>query len=93
MDDIKDRQESVRGQQAADVLNNPIYQEAFIAIRAGLMKEFQNTKFKQTAERDEVWRKMQTTDWVEKHLKQVMLSGQVSDQSIAMRSKQFIKGL
>ena len=93
MSDIKDRQESARGQRAAEVLDNPIYQESFIAIRAALMKEFQNTKFKHSDERDEIWRKMQTIDWVEKHLRQVMTSGQVSEQSIVMRGKQLIKGI
>jgi len=93
MNDLKDRQELVRGQQANDVLNNPIYQEAFVMIRARLMEEFQKTKFKQEDERNEIWRKMQTVEWVEKHFKQVMQSGQVAEATIAQRGKQFIKGL
>lgn len=93
MNDLKDRQELVRGDQASAVLNNPIYQEAFVMIRARLMEEFQKTKFKQTDERNEVWRKMQTVEWVEKHFRQVMTSGEVSKATIAQRGKQFIKGL
>jgi len=93
MDELKDRQELVRGDQANAVLNNPIYQEAFVMIRARLMEEFQKTKFKQTDERDEVWRKMQTVEWVEKHFKRVMQSGMVSQATLAQRGKQFIKGL
>ena len=93
MSELKDRQELVRGDQASAVLNNPIYQEAFVMIRARLMEEFQKTKFKQTDERDEVWRKMQTVEWVEKHFKQVMQSGSVAQATIAQRGKQFMKGL
>jgi len=93
MNDLKDRQELVRGQQASDVLNNPIYQEAFVMIRARLLEEFAKTKFRQTEERDEIWRKMRTVEWVEKHFKQVMQSGSVAEATLAQRGKQFIKGL
>lgn len=93
MNEMKDRQELVRGQQADDVLNNPIYQEAFVMIRARLVEEFSKTKFKQADERDEIWRKMQTVDWVEQHFKNVMQSGRVAKATIAQRGKQFIKGL
>ena len=93
MTDELDRQELVRGDQASAVLNNPIYQEAFVGIRASLMDQFQKTKFKESDERNEIWRKMQTVEWVEKHFRQVMQSGRVSRDTLAMRSKQFIKGL
>jgi len=93
MSELKDRQELVRGQQANDVLNNPIYQEAFVMIRASLMQQFEKTKFKQIDERNEIWRKMQTVEWVEKHLKQVMQSGTVAEATLAQRGKQFIKGI
>jgi len=90
---MKDRQELARGNEASAVLNNPIYQEAFVMIRASLMEQFQRTKFKENDERNEIWRKMQTVEWVEKHFKQVMQSGQISKATIAQRGKQFMKGL
>ena len=93
MSELKDRQELVRGDQASAVLNNPIYQEAFVMIRASLMEQFQKTKFKENDERNEIWRKMQTVEWVERHFKQVMSSGSVAQATIAQRGKQFIKGL
>jgi len=93
MSELKDRQELARGDQASAVLNNPIYQEAFVMIRARLMEEFTKTKFRQTEERDEVWRKLQTVEWVEKHFKQVLQSGQVSKATLAQRGKQFVKGI
>ena len=95
MSELKDRQELARGDQASAVLNNPIYQEAFVMIRARLMEEFQKTKFKQSDERNEIWRKMQTVDWVDKHLCQVVQSGSVARETLnlAQRGKQFMKGL
>jgi len=93
MSELKDRQELVRGDQASAVLNNPIYQEAFVMIRARLMEENQKTTFKQSAERDEIWRKMRTVEWVEKHFRQVMTFGEVSKATLAQRGKQFMKGL
>lgn len=89
----KDRQELVRGNQATEVLNNPIYQEAFTAIRAKLMDEFQKTKFRQSKLRDEIWRQMKCVDQVQKHLEQVMRSGQISEATIARRSKKLVRGI
>lgn len=89
----KDRQELVRGNQATEVLNNPIYQEAFTAIRAKLMDEFQKTKFRQSKLRDEIWRQMKSVDQVQKHLEQVMRSGQISEATIARRSKKLVRGI
>lgn len=91
MDELKDRQELVRGDQSSAVLNNPIYQEAFVMIRARLMEEFQKTTFKKSDERDEIWRKMQTVEWVEKHFRQVMSSGEVSKATLAERGKKLIR--
>lgn len=93
MDELKDRQELVRGDQSSAVLNNPIYQEAFVMIRASLMEQFQKTKFKENDERNEIWRKMQTVEWVEKHFRQVMQSGQISKATLAQRGKQLIRGI
>jgi len=89
----KDRAESVRGNQAAEVLNNPIYQEAFVAIRARLMSEFQNTKFRQSKQRDEIWRQMQTVEQVQKHLEKVMQSGRISEATIVQRGKKLVRGI
>ncbi|MBL4753783.1 MAG: hypothetical protein JKY52_09360 [Flavobacteriales bacterium] len=93
MSELKDRQELVRGDQASAVLNNPIYQEAFVMIRARLMEEFQKTKFKENDERNEIWRKMQTVEWVDKHFKQVMQSGNVAKATLVERGKKFIPGI
>jgi len=88
-----DQNEVNRGEQAESILENPIYQEAFLIIRARLMEEFQKTKFTQSDERDEVWRKMQSVDWMEKHFQQVITSGRISEQSILARGTDFLKGL
>jgi len=88
-----DQDEVNRGKQAEEVLNNPVYQEAFLIIRARLMQEFEKTKFGQSDERDEVWRKMQTVGWIEKHLNQVVTSGRISEQSILARATEHLKGL
>lgn len=89
----KDRAELIRGNQAAEVLNNPIYQEAFVAIRAQLMGEFQSTKFRQSKQRDEVWRQMQTVEKMQKHLEKVMRSGRISEATIAERGKKLVRGI
>jgi len=89
----KDQNELNRGRQASDLLNNPIYQEAFVVIKANLMTEFQKTKFRESKKRDEVWRKMQTVDWMEKHIKSVVNSGRIAELNIADKSRNKIRGI
>ncbi len=67
-----------RGELARQVTDNPVYQEAFTALKASLIDSFQNTKFKETAERDEVWRKMQTVNYVEGYLEEIMETGKLA---------------
>ena len=81
------RNELNRGVLAEQVLNNPIYQEAFIAFRAQLMEGFRGTKFKQNAERDEIWRKMQTVDFLEEYLQEVMETGKMAKESLSTLEK------
>ena len=77
-----------RGNQAQSVLGNPVYQEAYMLIRGQMMAAFQQTTFDQTAERDEIWRKMQLVDWLEKQLKSVMNNGKIESQTKEMNQSQ-----
>lgn len=78
-------EEVARGREAQTVLNNSIYRESLLLLRGQLMDQFQSTKFDQSAERDEIWRRMQTIDWFERQLSSVMQTGQLGEQSLEMR--------
>lgn len=80
-------QESQRGALASQVLDNPVYREAFILMRADLMEKNSKTKFHQSAERDEIWRKMQTIENMEAYFKKVMVTGKLGRASIMDRRR------
>jgi len=73
----KDQADEIRGNAALQIINAPLFREAMIAIRAEYTEAFAKTKFHQTAERDELWRKMQTADMFEKYLKKVIATGKL----------------
>ncbi len=81
-----------RAELANQVKENPIYKEAFTMFRAQLMEGFTNTKFKDSAERDEIWRKMQTIQYVQDYLEDVMDTGKLANHTLSMldRAKQMI---
>ena len=83
----QDINERSRGQLAQQLMESPIYQEAFIAIKAQILADIQKTKFKETDERDECWRKLQTLDRMESFFASVMRDGKVAEQRISMLSK------
>lgn len=76
-----------RAAEAETVLNNPIFKESLDLIRAKLMTDFERTKFGQSDERDEVWRKMQTVNWFEEHFKQVLKTGKMAKQTLSLLDK------
>lgn len=88
MKDDKDLQNDIiRMNSVNQVLNNVEYQKAFIAIKAHLLSEFENTKFKQQEERDEVWRKLQSLNFIERQLTEVMQTGKIAEQTLTDKIK------
>jgi hypothetical protein len=76
-----------RGVQARLILNNPLFKEAFVAIRAQLFEQFENTKFTEHALRDEAWRKLQSINYIEGYLSHVMQTGKMAEQTLKERVK------
>ncbi len=89
--ELKLQEDAARGHQAKVVLNNHVYQEAFIAIRAQLFNAFENTKFRDHDERDEAWRKLQAINYIEGYLRRVMESGIKAESTLADRVKQAVR--
>jgi hypothetical protein len=76
-------QESVnRGAMAVQIVNNPIYKEALISIRAQLFQQFEGTKFKESDLRDEAWRKLQAINYIEHYIEHVMRTGQMAERTL-----------
>ena len=72
-------EEIYRGNEARSVINNPIYKEALILLKAQMMETFQRTKYDQKEEREEIWREMKVLDALERQLESVMRTGRLAE--------------
>lgn len=70
-------EEAIRGNEAALVINNPLYREAMLVMRGKMMEEFSKTTFNQSDERDEIWRMMRCLDGLEAQLNAIMTTGRM----------------
>jgi predicted transcriptional regulator len=62
---------------AKQVLDNPMYREAFIVIKSTLVEQMEKVKTKDVAELQEITRTLQNLNRLEKTLKRVYEGGKV----------------
>jgi hypothetical protein len=79
--------ERSRGEMARQVIENPLFQEAFIAKKAKIMSDFEATKFRDQDVRDELWRKMQTLRDIEHYFTSILSTGKMANQEISRLQK------
>jgi SOS response regulatory protein OraA/RecX len=70
-------QERIRANQAQQVLENPMYQEATTALKADLFRKFERTKWYQTKDRTEIWRTLKNLNNLETYLSRVVGTGKM----------------
>jgi len=75
-----------RGHNAKSVLNDFEFKEAFIRIKATLINGFTASKFDESTQRDEIWRKLQCLEWLEEELTSVIENGKMSDSELEQRN-------
>jgi hypothetical protein len=83
----KATEEVQRGELARQILDNPIYQESLISIRGELMHKFEQTSFKDSDTREEIWRQIQTVKRFELYIKQVLETGKLGRQTLGLLDK------
>lgn len=76
-----------RAELARQVKDNPIYQEAILMFKTQNMEQFQSTSFKDSAQRDEIWRKMQTIQYVQDYLEEIMDTGKLAAHTLSLKDK------
>lgn len=91
LNELRLAEDSDRGKKALMVLNNPIYQESLLAIRGELMHAFEQTKSDDSKARDEIWRKLQVIGWFENHLRRVMQTGKLADETLLQKVKRTMR--
>jgi len=91
----KDRQEQLiqaheqvnMAAYAKQIIDNPAYQYAMTAIRADKIGKFESSGYKQSDEREELWRQMKTIADFQKALENTMKTGKLAEQNIGKLEK------
>jgi len=72
------RREAERGRQAAQVLEHPLFVEAFGAYRARLLEEWEASPVRDTEGRERLWLMVKTVDAVRGHLEGLLQTGRMA---------------
>ena len=87
---MTEQDEINRAEYARQVTTNPVFIEAINILRANMIEDFSRTGFKQSSERDEIWRKMQTVDYIENYLATLMETGKLAKLTLVERTKKAV---
>ena len=82
MGNNQNKNEISRAERARSLMQDQMLQEALTAIKGEIYNKFLATSFNQSGERDELWRKSQTISAFENYLHNVMLTGQLAQQTL-----------
>ena len=73
------REQIDKGSKATSFINNVEYKASREIMKKELFTEFTKTKYQQSSERDEIWRKMQALDWVHQRMTRVARDGRQAE--------------
>lgn len=76
-----------KGMQADAVINNPVFKESMLHIRAGLMRELEQSTWRQSKLRDEIWRQLKNMDKFEAHIIKVMKNGEFAQKELTLAQR------
>lgn len=83
----KIRLEMQRADNAKELLNNPLYQEAIVAMKAAMFNDFQNTTLQEENIRHELWQRMQLLKDFEGFFESIVKKGVRAEQTLTMITK------
>ena len=75
----KKSEEVRRADNARQLLDNPLFQEAFATIRKELIEHLLNTRVAEEVERDRLYITIKALDLVEQHIKSVFETGKLAE--------------
>ena len=95
MDDETERRNAItdisRADRANELLTNPLYLEAITAMNAAMYMEFQDTKLIDTAERHELWQRMQLMKQFKDKFEHIVKQGNKAKQTLTLLEKSLKK--
>ena len=75
----KKSEEVRRADDARQLLDNPLFQEAFATIKKELIEHLLNTRVAEEVERDRLYITIKALDLVEQHIKSVFETGKLAE--------------
>lgn len=81
-------EEILRARQAQEIIDHPLYQEAFNKLQAELMQEWQSSAARDTEGREKLWLMLKLLGRTRAHLESAMQTGKlaaVEKQSLLQR--------
>ena len=75
----KKSEEVRRADDARQLLDNPLFKEAFATIRKELIEHLLNTRVAEEVERDRLYITIKALDLVEQHIKSVFETGKLAE--------------
>ena len=79
------------GQNSQSFLDNQAYRKAKLIVRAELVRQFEKTKTNQSHIRDEIWRKLQALEYIERALNMAAQKGRIAEKTLLERIKNNFK--
>lgn len=84
-----------RGQQARDLLEHPLMQEAFSTIRESYLTQWKNSPARDADGREKIWAYLKQLDLIEAHLTTTLETGKMAQHQIGLmeRMKRGVRSL
>lgn len=81
-DEARLKEQIAQGQDADQWLNHTLYRHVITLIKAELLEAFEKTKFKDSAERDEIWRKLQSLNSITQRMERMVRDGEQANRTL-----------
>lgn len=90
-EEIKLKKIISKGKGADEWLNHPTYRHVLTLIKADLLSQFEKTKFNDTDDREEIWRKIQSLNAISNRMQRIIRDGEVANKTLLERIKSKFK--
>ncbi len=91
-DESKLKEIIATGKDADSWLNHAQYRHAITLVKAELLSQFEKTKYKESDDREEIWRKLQALNGIVSRIERLVRDGKTAEKSLLEKIKEKITG-
>lgn len=73
-----------RANQADELLSNPLYREAIVAMESAMFEQFKDSKFSDPDQRHELWQRMQLMKQFQAKFEHIVKQGEKAKETLSM---------